>query len=46
VLFCVMCVICVLWLIVVPLQPGKNTFAIKIIIIMPMSFMESDGSLP
>jgi hypothetical protein len=30
VLFCVMCVICVLRLIVVPLPPGKNQFAVKI----------------
>jgi hypothetical protein len=30
VLFCVMCVICVLRLIVVPLPPGKAPFAIKI----------------
>jgi hypothetical protein len=30
VLFCVMYVICVLCLIVVPLPPGKNPFAVKI----------------
>jgi hypothetical protein len=30
VLFCVMCVIRVLRLIVVPLPPGKNPFAVKI----------------
>jgi hypothetical protein len=30
VLFCVMCVICVLSLIVVPLPPGKYPFAVKI----------------
>jgi hypothetical protein len=30
VLFCVMYVICVLCLIVVPLSPGKNPFAVKI----------------
>jgi hypothetical protein len=30
VLFCVKCVICVLCLIVVPLPPGKNSFAVKI----------------
>jgi hypothetical protein len=30
VLFCVMRVICVLCLIVVPLPPGKNPFAVKI----------------
>jgi hypothetical protein len=30
----VMCVICVLCLIVVPLPPGKNPFAVKIIIII------------
>jgi hypothetical protein len=29
-LFCVMCVNCVLCLIVVPLPPGKNQFAVKI----------------
>jgi hypothetical protein len=33
VLFCVMCVICLLWLNVLPLQPGKTPFAVKIIII-------------
>jgi hypothetical protein len=32
VLFCVNCVICMLCLIVVPLPPGKNPFADKIII--------------
>jgi hypothetical protein len=32
VLFCVMSVICVLYLIVVPLPPGKNPFAVKIYI--------------
>jgi hypothetical protein len=36
VLFCVMCVICVLRLIVVSLPPGKNPFAVKIIIIIIM----------
>jgi flagellar biosynthesis component FlhA len=30
VLFCVMSVICVLCLIVVPLPPGENSFAVKI----------------
>jgi hypothetical protein len=30
VLFCVMCVICVFCLIVVPLQPSKNLFVVKI----------------
>jgi hypothetical protein len=30
VLFCVMCVICVLRLIVVPLPPSKNPFEVKI----------------
>jgi hypothetical protein len=30
VLFCVMHVICMLCLIVVPLPPGKNPFAVKI----------------
>jgi hypothetical protein len=30
VLFCVMCVVCVFCLIVVPLPPGENPFAIKI----------------
>jgi hypothetical protein len=34
VLFCVMCVICVLRLIVVPLPPGKTPFAVKKIIII------------
>jgi hypothetical protein len=29
VLFCVMCASCVLCLIVVPLPPGKNPFAVK-----------------
>jgi hypothetical protein len=30
VLFCVKCVICLLYLIVVPLPPDKNPFAVKI----------------
>jgi hypothetical protein len=30
VLFCVMCVVCVLYLIVVPPPPGENPFAVKI----------------
>jgi hypothetical protein len=29
VLFCVMCVICVLFRIIAPLPPGKNPFAVK-----------------
>jgi hypothetical protein len=33
-LFCVMCVTCVLCLILAPLPPGKNPFAVKIIIII------------
>jgi hypothetical protein len=34
VLSCVMCVICLLCLIVFPLPPGKNPFAVRIIIII------------
>jgi hypothetical protein len=34
VLFCVVYVICVLCLIVVPLPPGKNPFAVKMMIII------------
>jgi hypothetical protein len=47
-----MCVICVLCLIVVPLAPGKNPFAVKInnnnnnnneILTVPAYIAESDG---
>jgi hypothetical protein len=35
-----MCVICVLFLIVVPLPPGKFPFAVKIIIIIIINLVE------
>jgi hypothetical protein len=39
-LFCVMCVICVLRLIVVPLPPDKKPFAVKINISVFTEFCE------
>jgi hypothetical protein len=39
VLFCVMCVDCVLCLIVVPLPPGENPFAVEIYIYIYASKM-------